>query len=144
MVFPFTILYDLLQQIRTTLIEELHIIKFSCVIRSAKRLEGYLRGAGAVTHCISKVYEMESTKELIQCYVSHYYSNNYKEDSMGEWVSLPMNTCKDITEPIYFCCEKKISKMNPEGAFKSCDLIICLFKQDTKELLHFLTFLQAF
>lgn len=29
--------------------KESHIIKFSCVIQSEKRLEGYLRGAGTVT-----------------------------------------------------------------------------------------------
>lgn len=41
-----------------TLIEELHVIKFSCVIQSAERLEGYLRGARTVTHHINKVCEI--------------------------------------------------------------------------------------
>lgn len=34
--------------------------------------------------------------------------------------------------------------MDPGDVFKSYDLIICLFAEDTKELLHFLSFLWAY
>lgn len=48
------------------------------------------------------------------------------------------NICKDIVESIFML--KWIMKMYPEDVFKYYDLIICLFAEDTKELLHYLSF----
>lgn len=59
--------------------------------------------------------------------MSHYYSDNHEEYSMYGWVPMHVNTSKDILE-IPILSWKWVREMDPEDAFKSCNLIICFFQ----------------